>query len=210
MPFYEFFCEKCRKRETFHAKRPTSSIPPCPHCGGVLSREIPNFTISASPDANEDADWLGAAGLDGSRAASAASSMNSLLDAAMGKNGIGGEIAVGGAGNGASADTTRNAARTLRRYAAAAGISLGKEARELVNSVESGIDVENTAADFQNFLDSGGKPFSDAQSSNDFGEKRASSEKSDENDEDKELHEMPEELLPPLPKRKPGPWDDPF
>ena len=123
--------------------------------------------------------------------------MNPLLDTAWKHD-----------GNHASAD----AARAVQQYAEAAGIALGDEARELVQAIASGRNAETSAAAFQEFLDSGGKPFADAKSDRNSQDRPQSGKTSHSEGFpiDPELHEMPENLLPPLPKRKPGPWDDPF
>ncbi len=78
MPIYEFACPACRKVLRFLARRPVADAdPPCPHCGGKLSREVERFL--AAPRAGE-ADALGAGARDPARAAAALASHRGDLE----------------------------------------------------------------------------------------------------------------------------------
>ena len=67
MPVYEFHCPRCNLLLEFFARRATSRVPACPHCGGALSREVSSFSTGPS-GGRDEAEALGGSRVDDDRA----------------------------------------------------------------------------------------------------------------------------------------------
>jgi len=131
MPIYEFACPACRRTLRFFARRPVADAnPPCPHCGGPLSREPERFL--ASPRAGE-ADALGAGALDPARAAAAFAARRAALEGA----------------------DPRAKAAALREVAREGGLAFAPEIAEALRRVESGGDPAALDAAVDRALESG-------------------------------------------------------
>ncbi|MBQ9726377.1 MAG: zinc ribbon domain-containing protein [Kiritimatiellae bacterium] len=114
MPIYEFACPACRKTLRFFARRPVADAdPPCPRCGGKLSREVERFL--ATPRAGE-ADALGAGARDPARLAAARAARKGDLE---------------------SGDPRRRAA-ALRQAAREGGVAFAPDVADALSRVEAG------------------------------------------------------------------------
>lgn len=186
MPIYEFLCPACNLLETFFSKRPSSALPRCPHCGGALEREVPEFSTGPSGP-RDDAEGLGGSSIDPDRAVAAERALGAALDAAAGSAG----------------DNPRAAAKAARAFSCASGISFSRAADALLRMVESGGDPDAAGAQFEQMVDAGEDFFADRPCA------AAASRPARRPRRDPEWHDMPPDPTPaPQPGRaRPGPWD---
>ena len=186
MPVYEFHCPRCNLLLEFFARRPTSRVPECPHCGGTLSREVARFSTGPS-GGRDDAEELGGTVVDDARAQRAVEALGDRLDAI------------------ANDSDPRAAAKAVREFSEASGISLSRDAKDLVARLERGADPEAVGAEFDQLVDAGGEPFSDrgGAAPSAGGAPPPAPSGPPPPRRDPVLHEMPADPLPP---RRPGPW----
>ena len=166
MPIYEFYCPACHKLLNFFARRVnTTTLPPCPHCDGALSRQVSAFS---APRNNGDAsDELGDAPFDESKMADAMERFGDKLETV-----------------GDAADDPRKSAELLRQFSEASGLSFNKDMRDALRRLESGEDPDAVASDMESIVDSGADPFAPSDRSGAAARKSAAPQK------DPTLYEM--------------------
>jgi len=190
MPVYEFHCPRCNLLLEFFARRATSQMPPCPHCGGALSREVSSFSTGPSGGTDE-AEMLGGSRIDEARVGRAVEALGRTLDEAGRRAG----------------EDPRAAARAVREFSEASGLSFSGEVKGMLDRVERGADADAVAAEFDALVDAGGEPFraeNAVAGSGGDAPRPVSAAAAAAPRRDPVLHEMPPE---PLPKRRPTPWD---
>lgn len=132
VPVYQFACPACRRTLRFFARRPVADAdPPCPHCGGKLSREVERFL--AGPRAGE-ADAVGAGARDPARTAAALAARGADL---------------------ADGDPRRRA-EALLAVAREGGIAFSPEIADALRRVGAGGDPAALDAALDAVLESGG------------------------------------------------------
>ena len=189
MPVYEFHCPHCNLLLEFFARRATSQVPSCPHCGGALSREVSSFSTGPS-GGRDEAEALGGSRVDDDRAQRAVEALGGRLDAI------------------ANDSDPRAAAKAVREFSEASGISLSPDVKDMVARLERGADPEKVGAELDQLVDEGGEPF---RAENDVAGSgapaalpaQAASGAAAPPRRDPVLHEMPPEPLPP---RRPSAW----
>ena len=191
MPFYVFSCPSCDLLLDYWSKRATSAVPACPHCGGPLDREVQAFHAGRGGADADCGDGLGGGFVDPERAAAAGEGFDARLEAARRR---GGAAAVAG---------------EIAATAAAAGIAIDPEWREAASKAAAGDESSYDA-----LVDSGVAPLaSDSSRAAKVPDPRSAG--ASENGgagvaaraprrRDPVLREIP---APPLPPRKPSPWD---
>ena len=187
MPVYEFHCPRCNLLLEFFARRPSSVVPACPHCGGPLSREVTAFSTGSSGGADE-AEALGGSHFDDARVERAVEALGPSLDAI-----------------GDDADP-RAAARAVRDFSEASGLSLNREVRGMLSRIEQGADPDAVAEEFEAMTDAGEEPFADAGAASrgaGAAPPPADAVRPAPPRRDPKLYDLPS---PPLPERKPSPW----
>ena len=143
MPIYEFYCPTCEKILNFFSRRvDTSTLPPCPHCKGALSRQVSAFAMARSGDASDE---LGDAPFDETKMAAAMERFGDKFEDA-----------------GMASDDPRKSAELIRQFSEASGLSFNKDIRDALKRLESGEDPDTVAADMENITDSGADPFAPA------------------------------------------------
>ena len=146
MPLYEFYCDPCHTIFSFLSKKiDTTTRPPCPKCGHLLSRQVSAF-----------AHLRHAKGSDGDGAAD--DGMPPMDEARM-------EQALAGMGPelenlGEDADP-RQAANLMRRFAQASGMKFNATIEEALNRMAAGEDPDAVEAEFGDALESE-NPFADS------------------------------------------------
>ena len=140
MPVYEFHCPHCDLLLEFFARRATSQVPACPHCGGALSREVARFSTGPS-GGRDDAEELGGSRVDDDRAQRAVEELGGKLDAI------------------ANDSDPRAAAKAVREFSEASGLSFAPEVKDVVARLERGADPEKAGAELDQFVAEGGEPF---------------------------------------------------
>ncbi len=190
MPVYEFHCPHCDLLLEFFARRATSQVPACPHCGGALSREVARFSTGPS-GGRDDAEELGGSRVDDDRAQRAVEELGGKLDAI------------------ANDSDPRAAAKAVREFSEASGLSFAPEVKDVVARLERGADPEKAGAELDQFVAEGGEPFRAENAVAGSGAPGASAgappaAAAPPPRRDPVLHEMPPE---PLPARKPSAWD---
>ena len=188
MPVYEFHCPHCNLLLEFFARRATSRVPPCPHCGGALSREVARFSTGPS-GGRDDAEELGGSAVDDARAQRAVEALGDRLDAI------------------ANDSDPRAAAKAVREFSEASGLSFSPDVKDMVARLERGADPEAVGAELDQLVGEGAAPFAPergaaAASSGAIPAAPPPSAPSAPR-RDPVLHDMPPEPLPP---RKPSPW----
>jgi len=184
VPVYEFHCPRCNLLLEFFARRPSSVVPPCPHCGGALSREVSAFSTGPGGGADE-AEGLGESHFDDARVERAVEALGPSLDAI-----------------GDDADP-RVAARAVRDFSEASGLSLSRDVRGMLSRIEQGADPDAVADEFDAMMDAGTEPFAPDGDAARAAAAPGSSPTAPAPRRDPKLYDMPS---PPLPPRKPSPW----
>ena len=185
MPVYEFHCPRCNLLLEFFSRRPSSLVPACPHCGGALAREVARFSTGPAGERDE-AEALGSARLDGARVERALESLGDAVD-------------------GLSNDSDpREAARTVRAFSEASGLSFAPDVKDMLARLERGADPEKVGAELDQLVASGAAPFA-AENRTAAADPApgAAPAPSPPPRRDPVLHELPS---PPLPSRKPNAW----
>ncbi len=129
MPIYEFSCDKCRTIFSFLSRRVnTEGRPPCPRCGRTLSRQISLFAaVRRGRDEGEgDEENLPA---DEPRLEQAMAGMADEIEKLDEEN-------------------PRQAARLMRKLAAAGGLRFNPAVEEAIARMEAGEDPEALEAEF--------------------------------------------------------------
>ena len=177
MPFYEFSCPSCELLLEYHSKRATSETPRCPHCGGPLEREV--HVISTGPRGvdADSGDGLGGGFADPERAAAAGEGLDGRIAAARRS---GGEAA---------------AAAEIAATADAAGLSLDPDWRDAAAKAAAGDESAYDA-----LVDAGIEPLARTGGP-------AAARPADPKPRFRRDPELRELEPPPLPRRKPSPWD---
>ena len=185
MPVYEFHCPRCNLLLEFFARRATSRVPACPHCGGALSREVSSFSTGPS-GGRDEAEALGGSRVDDARAQRAVEALGGRLDAI------------------ANDSDPRAAARAVREFSEASGLSLSPDVKDMVARLERGADPEKVGAELDQLVDEGGEPFRAENAVAGAGAPGAlpspvptASAAAAPPRRDPVLHEMPPEPLPP-------------
>ena len=145
MPIYEFYCAPCGKLLSFFSRRVnTGATPPCPHCGGALSRQVSEF---ATPSAGDSPD--GDMPFDESKMTAAMERFEDKFDGM----------------DAASADPAKSA-EMIRQFSEASGFTFNKDMRDALRRMESGENPDAVAADMESIADSGADPFAPADRGN--------------------------------------------
>ena len=188
MPVYEFLCPRCNLLLAFFARRATSRVPACPHCGGELSREVSSFSTGPSGGTDE-AEELGGLRVDDDRARRAVEALGGRLDA------IGND------------SDPRAAAKAVREFSEASGLSLSPDVKDMVARLERGADPDKVGAELDQLVDAGSEPFRAENAVAGSGAPPPSPSPAPSAPppprRDPVLHDMPPEPLPP---RRPSPW----
>jgi putative FmdB family regulatory protein len=183
MPVYEFHCPRCNLLLEFFARRATAAVPACPHCGGALSREVARFSTGPS-GGRDDAEELGGSVVDDARAQRAVEALGDRLDA------IGND------------SDPRTAAKAVREFSEASGLSFSPEVRDMVSRLERGADPETIGAELDQLVGDGAEPFAPERGATAAAAPEAPHAPAAPR-RDPILHDMPAEPLPP---RRPSPW----
>ncbi|WP_041428441.1 FmdB family zinc ribbon protein [Pseudothermotoga lettingae] len=61
MPFYRYYCEKCKKEFEFFMKM-GEKAPDCPDCGGELVKQLPRIQIKGSSNSCSSGSCSGCSG----------------------------------------------------------------------------------------------------------------------------------------------------
>lgn len=177
MPFYEFFCPKCRLLLDYFSKRATLETPSCPHCAGPLERSVVRFSSARrAPGGPDDAT--------GGPSAADFSARIAAARAAGGRKAVEVEIAAAAEGAGVAIDPA------WREAAAQEACGEGGGGAQYDALVGEGVSPLADA-----FARSGRRPA--AAGHHPEGAEECAVRR------DPVLREMPP---PPLPKRRPSPW----
>lgn len=131
MPLYEFYCGQCHTLFNFFSSRVnTSTVPPCPHCGRALERQLSQFSTIGR--AKEDEGGMPA--LDEARMERV---MNDLAHQA-------GEI---------NDEDPQQMARLMRRFSEQCGMNLGTGMEEALSRMEAGEDPESIEQEMGDILE---------------------------------------------------------
>lgn len=138
MPIYEFYCSRCHTCFQFLSRRiDTTSRPPCPACGRVLSREVSPFATlrkgGSDRDAEADGDEAGFP-VDDHRLEQAMAQMAGDLDAIQ-------------------EDDPRQAAGLMRKFSQLTGMRFKGSIEEAIARMEGGEDPESVEADLGEALE---------------------------------------------------------
>lgn len=180
MPVYEFHCPRCNLLLEFFARRATSRVPACPHCGGALSREATSFSTGPS-GGRDEAEELGGSHIDEDRVQRAVEALGGRLDAI------------------ANDSDPREAAKAVREFTEASGLSLSPDVKDMVARLERGADPEAVGSELEQLVGEGAEPFRAENAAAGSGEAGAppSPAPAAAPRRDPVLHEMPPEPLPP-------------
>ena len=187
MPFYVFSCPACDLLLDYWSKRPTSAVPTCPHCGGPLEREVQSFHAGRGGADADAGDGLGGGFVDPERAAAAGEGFDARLEAARRR---GGAAAV---------------AEEISATAAAAGLAIDPDWKDAAAKAAAGDESAYDALVDSAVAPLAGEPARAAKMVTRAEKTTAQVGKAPAQPRrDPVLRELPS---PPLPARKPSPWD---
>lgn len=196
MPFYVFSCPSCDLLLDYWSKRATAFVPACPHCGGPLEREVQEFHAGRGGVDADSGDGLGGGFVDPERAAAAGEGLDARLAEAHRR---GGAAAVAG---------------EIAATAAAAGITIHPDWREAASRAAAGDEsvyddlVDSAVAPLASDSSRAAKPLDRRRSDTaEIGGAEiggAGAAERSPRRRDPVLRELP---APPLPPRKPSPWN---
>lgn len=139
MPIYEFYCGTCNQLLNFYARKVnTTTLPPCPHCGTLLSRQVSHFSSVKMGDCSDE---LGDAPFDSDRMQNAVDGFGDSLDS-LGEG-----------------DDPRKSAEMMRKFSEASGLGFNADIRDAMRRLENGEDPESVEADMEAIIGSGENAF---------------------------------------------------
>ncbi len=132
MPIYEFYCRDCHTIFNFFSRSVnTKTVPPCPKCKKMLSRQVSRFAITGKAKENNDIDDLP---IDEGKMEHA---MNMLAREAENIN----------------EDDPKQAANLMRKLSDMTGLKLGPGMDEALQRMEKGEDPEQLEAEMGDLLE---------------------------------------------------------
>ena len=138
MPIYEFYCPKCNLLMDFFSRRVnTETIPNCPHCGTVLSKEVSRIAIGSSEDASDE---YGDSPIDDARMQAAVEAFGDKLDAIS------------------DTSNPEQAAAVMKQFSEASGLGLNKDVKDALARIAAGEGESGANAELDEIL-SGGEFF---------------------------------------------------
>ena len=138
MPIYEFYCTKCNLLMDFFSRRVnTETIPNCPHCGTVLSKEVSRISIGSGVDASDE---YGDSPIDDARMQAAVEAFGDKLDSIS------------------DASNPEQAAAVMKEFSEASGLGLNKDVKEALARIAAGEGESGANAELDEIL-SGGEFF---------------------------------------------------
>ena len=138
MPIYEFYCPKCNLLMDFFSRRVnTETIPNCPHCGTVLSKEVSRIAIGSSGDASDE---YGDSPIDDARMQAAVEAFGDKLDVIS------------------DTSNPEQAAAVMKQFSEASGLGLNKDVKDALARIAAGEGESGANAELDEIL-SGGEFF---------------------------------------------------
>jgi len=141
MPIYEFYCATCNVLFNFFARKvDTVTLPACPHCHALLSREVSQVGYLQG-NGNGDDDGLGDVRIDESR-------MEKAMDA------MSGEIDKLG-----DTEDPQKAAELMKKFSEASGLKFNGDIRDALDRMASGEDPDRMSEELDAMMLSGKEAF---------------------------------------------------
>ena len=135
MPIYEFYCPKCNLLMDFFSRRVnTETIPNCPHCGTVLSKEVPRISIGAGADASDE---YGDSPMDDARMQAAVEAFGDKLNSIS------------------DTSNPEEAAAVMKQFSEASGLGFNKDVKEALARIAAGEGEAGANAELDEILSKG-------------------------------------------------------
>lgn len=135
MPIYEFYCPKCNLLMDFFSRRVnTETIPNCPHCGTVLSKEVSRIAIGSGVDASDE---YGDSPMDDARMQAAVAAFGDHLDSIS------------------DTSNPEQAAAIMKEFSEASGLGLNKDVKEALARIAAGEGEAGANAELDEMLSKG-------------------------------------------------------
>lgn len=135
MPIYEFYCPKCNLLMDFFSRRVnTETIPNCPHCGTILSKEVSRIAIGSSVDASDE---YGDSPIDDARMQAAVDAFGDKLDSIS------------------DTSNPEQAAAMMKKFSEASGLGLNKDVKEALSRIAAGEGEAGANAELDEMLSRG-------------------------------------------------------
>ena len=135
MPIYEFYCPKCNLLMDFFSRRVnTETIPNCPHCGTVLSKEVSRIAIGSGTDASDE---YGDSPMDDARMQAAVDAFGDRLDAIS------------------DTSNPEQAAAVMKEFSEASGLGFTKDVKEALARIAAGEGEAGANAELDEMLSRG-------------------------------------------------------
>ena len=135
MPIYEFYCPKCNLLMDFFSRRVnTETIPNCPHCGTVLSKEVSRIAIGSGTDASDE---YGDSPMDDTRMQAVVEAFGDKLDSIS------------------DTSNPEEAAAVMKQFSEASGLGFNKDVKEALARIAAGEGEAGANAELDEILSKG-------------------------------------------------------